>query len=391
MGATKMKNIFTVLLLSLLFSCSRDFSSLQENGKPAMRALKPSETQLVKTSRNFGIKLFEKINSQDASGDNLFISPLSVSMALGMTMNGAAGETYEAMRQTLDFGDLSEDEINEAYRSLIDLLLHLDPEVVFEIANSIWPRQGFPVLPSFLEANQTYFDSEVRPLDFVRPDAVMYLINAIYFKGTWTYRFDEQLTAPDIFYTSGQGSVQCQMMKISGNWLYHWNDDVEIIDLPYGDSLFTMTVFLPETDRNIDDFIAGLTPEKYKSYLNSLEYHFGTLEMPKLKIGYKLLLNDALQALGMGIAFGGGADFSRISSGGGICISQVIHQTFLQVDEEGTEAAAATIVGLKETNAGGPSGFFMKVNRPYFFVIRERVNNTILFMGKIMEPEWEES
>jgi len=411
-----LQKILTMMVITvfILTACSTDFSSLQ-NRKPVMRALTPSEQQLVQTSQNFGLKLFREINVQDTD-KNLFISPLSVSMALGMTMNGAVGETYEAMRQTLDFGDLSEAEINEAYRSLINLLLNLDPEVIFEIANSIWPKEGYPVLPEFMEINRKYFDAEARPLDFSRADAVdiinnwiskkthgkienmldyipadavMYLINAIYFKGTWTYQFDKEHTRSEPFYRAPQNPVDVEMMKISGNFLYYSDSEVQIIDLPYGDSLFCMTIFLPAAGQSIDDFIAGLTPEQWFSYLQSMQREFGTLTLPKLKIGYKLLMNDVLHALGMGIAFSGGADFSRINGFGGLFISRVIHQSFVQVDEEGTEAAAATIVEIRETSAG-PEGFDMRVNRPYFFVIRERSNNTLLFMGKIIEPLWED-
>jgi len=398
----------------LYTSCSSDFSSLEDTNQPFIRPLNSSEQQLVNSSQNFGIKLFKEINEQDAE-KNIFISPLSVSMALGMTMNGAAGKTYEDMRTTLGFNGLSEQEINEAYKSLIDLLLNLDQKVIFEIANSIWPREGYLVLPSFMEINQNYFYSEAHPLDFSRADAVdiinnwisekthgkiedmldyipadavMYLINAVYFKGTWTYQFDEELTDIENFYTTPQNPDECQMMKISGTWLYSQDDMVQIVDLPYGDSLFSMAVMLPASNQSIDDFIAQLSLEKWEEYFKTLDYEFGTVMMPKLKLDYKLLMNDVLIDLGMGIAFGGGADFSRINGYGNLFISRVIHQSFVQIDEEGTEAAAATIVELMDTSGIGPSGFFMRVDRPYIFVIRERINNTILFIGKITKPVW---
>ncbi|GAB4373929.1 MAG: serpin family protein [Calditrichia bacterium] len=410
-----MKILMLSIVLLTLFSCTRDFSALQNERRSAMRTLTPQENEIVGVSQNFGLRLFKQIQSEESPESNIFISPLSVSLALGMTMNGAAGETYAAMRQTLGFGELSEQEINEAYRSLMDLLLNLDPKVVFEIANSIWPRKDFSVLPSFLEVNQKYFDSEVRPLDFTRPDAVdiinkwisekthgkienmlnaippdvvMYLINAIYFKGLWSYQFDKELTSLENFYISDQNVMSCQMMKISGDWLYYQGSDVQIIDLPYGDGLFSMTIFLPAHNRQLDDFITNLTPEKYHFYLNTLKQEFGTLMMPRLKINYKILMNDALKALGMDIAFSEVADFSRINGGGGIFISRVLHQSFLQVDEEGTEAAAATTVEMIRSSTGA-TGFIMQVDRPYILVIRERTNNTILFIGKIVKPQWE--
>ncbi|MFC1906182.1 serpin family protein, partial [Chloroflexota bacterium] len=204
----------------------------------AARALTIGEQQLVESSNTFGFKLLNEVVGQD--GDkNIFISPLSVSMALGMTLNGADGDTYEAMKQTLELSGLTEEEINKSYASLIELLRGLDPEVIFQIANSIWYRQGFPVKQSFLDICQQYFDAVVEGLDFsdpaavdiinnwvnestngkiegivdppINPLTVMFLINAIYFKGTWKYEFDEQYTQSSPFYLLDDSEVQCQM------------------------------------------------------------------------------------------------------------------------------------------------------------------------------------
>jgi len=266
-----------------------------------------------------------------------------------------------------------------------------------------------------MDINQAYFDAEARTLDFsqanavdiintwisekthgkienmldyIPAEAVMYLINAIYFKGTWTYEFDKEETRTENFYSTPQSPAECQMMAITGNWLYYEDDDVQIIDLPYGDSLFAMTVLLPGSNLSVDDFIAGLDSDKWATYINSLDYGNGTLHMPKIKLGYKLTMNDVLSALGMGVALSEHADFTRINSKGGLFISRVLHQSFVQIDEEGTEAAAATIVEVSFTSIGPDNGFTMMVNRPYTFVIRERTNNTILFIGKIIKPEW---
>ena len=400
----------------LLTFCSSDFSPLNDQTQINIRPLTKSEQQLVKTTQNFGLNLFKTINETDTS-DNIFISPVSVSMALGMTLNGAAGQTYNDMKSTLELNGLSEDEINAAYKSLIDLLLNLDDKVIMEIANSIWPKENYPVLSTFTEVNQKYFYSEVKPLDFSRSDAVdiinnwisdkthgkiedmfdyipadvvMYLINTIYFKGTWTYQFDEEETKTQSFYSTLQNPTECQMMEIRENLLYYEDDNVQIVDLPYGDSKFSMTVFLPKQDLSIDNFIGQLTSESWTSYFETLDYDSGNVYMPKFKLDYKLLMNDVLKSMGMTIAFTPSADFSRINGYGGLTISRLIHQSFIQVDEEGTEAAAATIVEIFETSIAEPEGFTMYINRPYLFVIRERVNNTILFIGKISKPLWEE-
>ena len=399
----------------LLTFCSSDFSPLNDQTQINIRPLTKSEQQLVKTTQNFGLNLFKTINETDTS-DNIFISPVSVSMALGMTLNGAAGQTYNDMKSTLELNGLSEDEINAAYKSLIDLLLNLDDKVIMEIANSIWPKENYPVLSTFTEVNQKYFYSEVKPLDFSRSDAVdiinnwisdkthgkiedmldyipadvvMYLINTIYFKGTWTYQFDEEETKTQSFYSTLQNPTECQMMEIRENLLYYEDDNVQIVDLPYGDSLYSMTVFLPGSDQSIDNFISQMTSNAWENYFQELDYKKGIVMMPKLKLDYKKLLNDMLKNMGMAIAFSGGADFSRINGFGDLFISRVIHQSFIQIDEEGTEAAAATIVEVGR-GYGSRTYYSMYINRPYLFVIRDRINNTILFIGKISKPVWEE-
>ena len=403
-----------ILFVLLFISCTSSTSPIETKKQSTLpRALTSTEKSLIEADKNFGLKLFQAINESDSS-DNIFVSPLSVSLALGMTLNGASGQTYEDMKNTLELNGLSEKEINEAYKSLIDLLLNLDEDVIFEIANSIWPKEGYPVLPTFMEVNQKYFYSEAKPLnfsqsdavdiinnwisekthgkienmlDYIDPDAIMFLINAIYFKGTWTYQFDEELTATKNFYSTSQNPQECQMMKISGNWLYYQDDVLQIVDLPYGDSLYSMTVFLPSSDQSIDNFISQMTSNAWENYFQELDYKKGIVMMPKLKLDYKKLLNDMLKNMGMAIAFSGGADFSRINGFGDLFISRVIHQSFIQIDEEGTEAAAATIVEVGR-GSGSRTYFKMYINRPYLFVIRDRINNTILFIGKITKPEW---
>jgi len=406
-------------LISFLYfiSCEKNLSSVADSPQKEVRPLSVEEQILVETDQKFSIKLFKSISSIQ-SDSNMFISPLSVSMALGMTMNGAAGQTYEDMKSTLEFNGLTEDEINNAYRSLIDLLTGIDEKVLFKIANSIWAKKGFPVESAFIETNKTYFDAEVAMLDFSLPsaleiingwvaqkthdkitkvldripaDVVMYLINAIYFKAMWQYEFDKDFTEKKNFYLSTDDIVETDMMMTTADLNYYQDSKVQIVDLPYGQGNFTMTVFLPQTVTDLDEFIENLDVVQWNFYLNQLEIQKGTVSFPKLKIEYKLLMNDVLKQLGMGIAFGSEADFSRISPGRDLAISRVIHQTFVQVDEEGTEAAAVTVVEIWETSAQDPElDFVINLNRPFLFVIREKETGTVLFMGKIVRPSWEE-
>jgi serpin B len=382
----------------------------------AIRDLTYSEVELKESSNQFGLKLFGKIVETEQD-KNIFISPLSVSMALGMTYNGAAGTTLEAMHETLEYGDLTIQEVNESYRSLIELLTELDPKVIFDIANSIWYREGFPVENDFLTTNQDYFDAVVRALDFSSDDAadiinawvnentngkiekivdkpidpltVMFLINAIYFKGTWTYEFDEENTTDDIFYLPDGSEKECKMMSHKCDHNYFENEQFQAIDLPYGDAGFSMTILLPKPKVNIDSLIVQMNNETWNSWLGSFSEQEVNLYLPKFNLEYEISLNDVLSALGMSIAFDPGrADFTKINSAGNLYISNVKHKTFVKVNEEGTEAAAVTSVEISLTSIG--NDITMRINRPFVFAIRENHSGTILFIGKIVEPIWED-
>ncbi|NIR48105.1 serpin family protein [candidate division KSB1 bacterium] len=378
---------------------------------PVTRDLTGLEKQLVESDNKFGFKLFKAIVEEE--GDkNVFISPLSVSMALGMTLNGANGETKTAMEETLEFTGLSRDEINQSYKSLIELLTQLDLEVVFEIANSIWYREGMQFEETFFDVNKTYFDALVQALDFgdpasvdiindwvkentngkieeiidsIDPGIVMFLINAIYFNGTWTYEFDKELTKEDSFTLPDGTEKSCKMMVQTGKFKYLETDDFQAIDLPYGGQQFSMTILLPNPSKNLDTLIEDLDPEIWHNLLANFSADSVTLQLPKFKLEYEIKLNDVLSALGMQVAFAPGADFTRMYRPGGLWIDYVRHKTFVEVDEEGTEAAAVTVVAIRDS-AGGPEIKFMRVNRSFLFVIRENHSQTILFMGKIVEP-----
>jgi serine protease inhibitor len=378
------------------------------------RELSVGEQQLIQTDNRFAFKLFREINAEDTTGGNLFISPLSVAMALGMTYNGARGATQEAMAQTLAIQGLSLQDVNASYRSLIDLLRALDPQVDFRIANSIWYRQGLAVRQDFVDLNQTYFDAVVKALDFTSPDAVptingwvntstngkiptilddipdsivMYLINAIYFKGAWTYQFDKAQTKPAPFQLGSGGDTTVQMMsRGTAPARLYTGDGFRAADLSYGGDAYSMTILLPDAGQSVDAFADRLSPDVWDAMVVGFSTDSADVELPKFTLTYDLTLNHVLAALGMGIAFqGGAADLSGIAgSPGDLFISVVKHKTFLDVNEEGTEAAAVTSVGVGIVCACGPPVF--RVDRPFLFAIRERLTGTILFIGKITNP-----
>ncbi len=404
-----MINFMLILIIGIIsWHCSKDPVS---SANRDVRELTSVEKTLVESDNSFGLKTFREIikNEKDK---NVFISPLSISMALGMTLNGANGETKQAMHNTLELIGLSDQQINESYKSLIELLVGLDPKVKFQIANSIWYRNGYTFEQEFLDVNKEYFNAEVSGLDFGSPQAkniinawveensngkikeivdqidpltVMFLINAIYFKGTWTYEFDKNKTQDDFFNLPDGSQVQCRMMVQSGEFSYYVNDDFQAIDLPYGDELFSMTIILPNEQSDIDALIEILTAENWNVWISNFSKIEGDLYFPKFKLEYEIKLNDVLKSLGMEIAFNPDlADFTSMYKNGGIYIDKVKHKSFVEVNEEGTEAAAVTSVGMKLTSVG--SGFTMRVDRPFIFAIRENHSGTILFIGKIVDP-----
>ncbi len=413
----KRLNLFLVLLIGIcLLQCSKNPVSTPDTAKddptPGSTWFAPG---LVESDNKFGLKLFKEIIKEEKD-KNVFISPLSVSMALGMTYNGANGSTQEAMQKTLELSGLTIQEVNVSYKNLIKLLTGLDPKVQFQIANSIWYRQSLTPEEEFLNLCKEYFNALVSGLDFSDPNAakiinawvdentngkikeivdapihpltVMFLINAIYFKGTWTYQFDENLTTDDWFTLPDGSRKLCQVMSQRSLYKYFSNDDFKAVDLPYGERRFSMTIFLPTYGACVDSLIMKFDHENFNYWLSCFSSDSGDIHIPKFKLEYERGLNDILKVMGMEIAFNPyQADFTKMYREGGVWIDTVKHKTFVEVNEEGTEAAAVTSV--EGTLGPGPSGFRMRVNRPFVFVIRENQSQTILFIGKIVEPVFE--
>jgi serine protease inhibitor len=377
--------------------------------------LTAAQKEVIKASNKFAFDIFKQVCSAEPD-TNIFISPLSISYALGMTYNGAANDTKEAMGDVLGYGDLTDQEINESYKNLADVLTTIDPETLMEIANSIWYRQDFEVLQKFIDLNQEYFDALVMAMNFADPQSavtindwiaekthdritdvieppidpatVMFLINAIYFKGTWKYEFDKEDTEPHPFFLTDGTETTCDMMTQETEFMRNFNEDFKAVDLPYGDAGFSMTVFIPRPDKSLDGLISAMNENSWDSWMAGFSEDTITVDLPKFKIKYDRRLKEDLKELGMGIAFDPMlADFSGINPNSQLCIDDVIHSTFVQVDEKGTEAAAVTVVTVIESDNGE---HYIIVDRPFVFVIHDNYTGAILFMGKITNPVWEE-
>lgn len=375
----------------------------------------PIDSNVPTANTEFGFNLFNAIWETEQN-QNIFISPFSVSVALAMTLNGAAGETEQAMMDTLQLQDITSDAINASFYQLQNTLHTSDPKVTLTIANSLWGREGFQFKTDFLQRNTLYFKAETSILDFlnpstlqtinqwvndntnskipkildeIEPNAVLFLINAIYFKGSWQTEFDPTNTRDGPFHLISGGTKQVPMMSRTGQYPVYSSDGFQAINLPYGEGRMGMYIFLPENNKSaLNSFVESITTEQWENWMEQFREREVKISIPKFKLEYGTkTLNDVLTSLGMGVAFDEDkADFSRMADleavGGNLYITKVAHKTFIEVNEEGTEAAAATSVGVGIKSL--PPRFI--VDRPFFFAIRDNETGTVLFVGTVVEP-----
>jgi serpin B len=388
-------------------------ASMEEQNSAPAASVNP---RLTSANTSFGLKLYGEVLKQ-SQGKNVFISGSSVALALAMAYNGAEAETKQAMARALELPGVSEQEINQAFRDLNAALANPDPKVELQIANSLWGRKGVNFKADFIQRTKDYYNAEVTELNFLdpsapqringwvkdktkgridsivdqlSPDAILYLINAIYFKGKWSAEFEKAKTKDDAFTLADGRQKQHPMMNQSGNYRYLEGNGFQAVSLPYGGKRVSMYVFLPAKGSSLDAFHKALTPENWEKWMKEFRETPGDIALPRFKMEFEAELNDALKALGMGLAFDPSrANFSRMAQVvETIYINKVKHKSFVEVNEEGTEAAAVTSVEMRTTSIQQPrERFSMKVDRPFFFAIRDNQTGAVLFMGSILDPQ----
>ncbi|MDY7008127.1 MAG: serpin family protein [Cyanobacteriota bacterium] len=370
--------------------------------------------KLVSANNKFAFQLFSEIHKSQTN-ENIFISPISIAIALSMTYNGARGKTQKTMAKTLNFQGMSLEEINQANQQLGNLLDTLNSDIKLNISNSIWTKIGIPFEQNFLQINQEIYQSQVREIYFenpktpeiinnwiedntkgkieriiekLEPDAVIVLLNAIYFQGNWQKEFDDISTIDRPFYLSNGIEKQHPTMLKLSQYSYYENQTFQAISLPYREGRVSMYVFLPKEEIGLEKFHQTLNQENWENWMLKFESQTVTLTLPKFKNQYEITLNDILKTLGMEIAFDRKkADFSGMRSiPPELYIDEIKHKTFVEVNETGTEAAAATSIAMGVASAMVTS-LKMFVNRPFFLAIRDNNSGTILFMGEITNPE----
>jgi len=376
--------------------------------------------KIVSAHTQFAFKLYQKL-LEETPDKNLFISPTSISLALAMAYNGAGGETQKAMAQALDLDDLSREEINQESFALQQHLKSIDPKIELDIANSLWAnsnrKTGGMFSSDFIQESRAYYDAEVRALDFNQPESlgtindwitektkgkinhvlsdirrnIFLLIDAVYFKGKWTRTFDKSLTKEGPFTLLDGREEKRPRMSQSGAYAYYRGNDFQAVRLPYGDKKVSMLIFLPDKQNGLTEFERNLTAENWEKWMRGFGFEDGDIVIPRFKMGYGDTLNKALEQLGMGVVFSNGADFQRMFLPR-VKIEKVIHKAILEVDEEGTTAAAVTVIGGARASMASPyetKHFAMIMDHPFFCAIRDDTTGEILFMGSVLDPKGE--
>jgi serpin B len=428
MNRTRLRAVHTVALLVLaLIGCSSVTHSNATNGNSPLKGNDVMEDRkeqstsevvdgrLISANARFAFKLFAEVAKQ-SGGKNVLISPSSVGLALAMTYNGAVGETKDGMAQALEIQGLRHDELNRAWAQLRKAFDSPDPKVELNIANSLWAKKGVTFNPDFIQRDRQFYGAEVTALDFNDPNAaatinswvsgktkgkidkivdridaqsILFLINAIYFKGKWAAEFDKAKTREDVFTTANGKQKRHPMMHQSGTYRYYEGKDFQAVGLPYGAGQVSMYIVLPPKGTNLVEFQRSITAANWELWMKEFTETKGDISLPRFKVEYEIGLNDALTTLGMGVAFDPArADFSGIiQNSQNVFISRVKHKTFAEVNEEGTEAAAVTSVEMRTTSVMRPQKpFQMIVDHPFFFAIRDNKTGTMLFMGSIADP-----
>ncbi len=350
-------------------------------------------------------KTYEKEN-----GGTYFLSPLSLNIALGMLVNGAEGETRAEIQKVLGFSDADLAVINASYAEMISKLPLVDPQVTNTTANSVWHEKEFPVEQTYLDALKKSFNAGVYAEDFrntatvekinrwaathtndkikkviekIEDGQVLFLLNALYFKGEWTEKFDEKNTFKAPF-NGVSKEVSQDFMYAQHNVGYTRNEEFQMIELPYGNEKYALVAMLPVSG-TADEMISSLTTEKWAAARNSLSTQKVEVFLPKFKMESSKKLNGVLEAMGMRKAFTDAAELGGISKSARLFVDFVKQDTYLSVDEKGSEAAAVTSIGVGVTSA--PVYPVFRCDRPFAFAIVEKTSDTIQFIGKVNDVE----
>ena len=379
------------------------------------RADDDNMTAFVDGNNAFAVDIYLKLKDSER---NMFFSPYSISNAMAMTYAGARKNTEKEMAKALHF-TLGQEKLHPAFAELADKLVKIQKKGKIKLltANSLWPQTGYKFLDGFMEINKNFYGVEITPLDFnaypdgaaktinswvekktegkivdligkLAPLTKLVLVNAIYFKGNWAKRFDPKKTSVMNFYLLEGNTAKIPMMFQKGEFRIKDAGNVKVLEIPYADKNISMFIILPDKNDGIGEQQNTLTAGKLNELLSSLDESEAAIYLPKFKISYGTVdLVENFKKLGMNDAFDKKADFSGMTGSKELFISGILHKAFIEVNEEGTEAAAATAVVMTFKSIRTEKPFVFKADHPFIFVIRENSTGSILFMGKFVNPE----
>lgn len=369
---------------------------------------------VVNANNQFALDLYSKYKTQEEG--NIFFSPYSISTALTMTYEGAKGQTAEEMQKVFYFP--KDEKIRRpAFAKIYNEINKKDKKYTLNTANALWAQKDYQFLSEYFSTVEKYYGGKVVNLDFINDpegsritinnwvedqtndrikdlipakilgvDTRLVLTNAIYFKGDWVLKFDKSQTREENFKVSLTKTVKAQMMSLTGEkakFNYAETDDLQILEMPYSGEELSMLVFLPKNN-NLQGLEQPLTLEKLNEWKNMLKEKKIDVYMPKFKFETKYFMAKDLAEMGMPTAFSGAADFSGMTGRRNLYISKVIHQAFVEVNEEGTEAAGATAVIMNEK--GAIMSTVLRADHPFIFLIQEKNTGNILFLGRVVDP-----
>jgi serine protease inhibitor len=413
-----MKNV--ILIITAIFLVAGSCNPVQDTDigpvEANVRQMTATESEIIQSNAEFAVRFFQEMEKENL--DNYFTGPFSIHQALSMAMNGNEGAVLQEYLDVLAYHGLSKEEANLAVKSLTSYLKEVDPKVKVNIANGIWFRDGLLVQTDFKSAMQNYYNANISALDFNEPnahqvinnwiasqtndliknmldgiprEAVMYLVNAIYFKGDWKYQFDPQKTKKEPFYTESGATIQVDMMESKGKvgLKIGGNASVNYLEIPYSTGQYQMAIIQPQSG-TLSSILSEITAENLALWSENARESSVILKMPKFKMKHKENdLRVKLENMGLVTPFSPNSDnFTKIFEGTfpPMLISRVIHEAIIEVDEKGTEAAAATIIEIGVTSM--PSGpTIIRLDKPYYFLIKEKSSGAILFLGKLGSPD----
>jgi len=402
--------VFSFTIPLIFLSCRKEPSEILPVD-PVPINLTADQVSLIESENSFAFDIFKKVIENSGGSENVIISPLSISCALSMTLNGANGSTRDAMLAALRLNGITPGIINDSYKNLSEALLSVDKRVLISIANSVWTGNNFVVKKPFTDILTGFYNAESKSFDVtdslapkqinswiesktngliknmidkLNDNTVMLLINAIYFKGKWKSQFDVVNTVQRSFYKPGGVTSEVPMMKQTSDFKIFTGVGFVLAEFPYGQGNFVMDIILPDDHNGVNSIMPLITDNSYKGWLNQMGEKKTNLIFPRFKYGYKKQLKDVLTNMGMGIAFTDNADFSNISDIA-LLINDVTHQAFIETNEEGTEATAATIVDVGTTSMPADP-LILNIDHSFLYIIRETSTNCILFMGRVADP-----